>query len=92
MKISELVENISKKTQYDKSQVDLILRSALDEIADSLKKGEEVKLFGFGKFVAREYKERKCYNPITKDIIKLSPSIQPAFMAGPKLRQYINNK
>ena len=38
-------------------------------------------MHGFGKFSARKYGVRKCYNPVTKELITLNPSIQPAFNA-----------
>ena len=91
MKKKELAEKVSLATGYKESEVEEILESVFDEIANSLKKGEEVKIFGFGKFISRSYGERKCYNPITGELIKLSPSVQPAFIAGPKLREKINN-
>ena len=47
----------------------------------SFENGEHVSLHGFGKFSARKYGVRKCYNPVTKELITLNPSIQPAFNA-----------
>ena len=92
MKKKELANAISKKTSLGEAEILEIIELACEEITEALKNGEEVKLFGFGKFVTRPYGERKCYNPITGEIITLSPSVQPAFMPGPKLREEINKK
>lgn len=87
---SELVKNISVKTGMPFEDVEKVLETMQLAIAESLKKGEEVKLHSFGKFHARKYGNRKCYNPQTSEIINLKPSVQPAFTAGPKLREYLN--
>ncbi len=92
MKRSDLVSKVSKNTNYDVVVVDTILRDITDEIINSLKNGDSVGIHGFGKFVARPYGKRKCYNPITKTLAMLEPSVQPAFIAGPKFRKEINAK
>lgn len=90
MNKKELAKKISAKTNYSKDDVLTILDVFCDEIAETIKNGDEVKLFGFGKFLARSYGARKCYNPVTGELINLSPSVQPAFVPGPKLREKIN--
>ena len=90
MKRSELVANVSKRTNYDDIIVDDILRGIFAEITESLSNNESVSIHGFGKFVARPYGARKCYNPISKNIEILEPSVQPAFIPGPKLRKELN--
>lgn len=92
MKRSDLVSRVSKNTNYDLGVVDTILSNVTDEIINSLKNGDSVGIHGFGKFVPRTYGARKCYNPIAGKIEMLEPSIQPAFIAGPKFRKEINEK
>ena len=87
---AELASKISERTQMSKDDVLQIIDVMAEEITESLKKGEEVKLFGFGKFIARKYGERKCYNPQSGELITLKSSVQPAFTAGPKLRNELN--
>lgn len=90
MKKKELAAVISSKTSFSETEILEIFEVAIEEITEALKNGEEVKLFGFGKFVARTYGERNCYNPITGKMITLKASVQPAFVPGPKLREKIN--
>lgn len=90
MKRSELIVKVSKNINYDIAVVESVLCGITDEIICSLKKGDSVSIHGFGKFVARPYGARKCYNPITGKIEMLEPSVQPAFIAGPKFRKEIN--
>lgn len=92
MNKKELAEIISKKASFKEKDVSKIIDMVFDEIVDSVKEGKEVKIFGFGKFLGRLYGERKCYNPLTGEYIKLSPSIQPAFVPGPKFRNKINEE
>lgn len=92
MKRSELIANVSKNINYDIEVVDTVLCGITEEIINSLRKNESVGIHGFGKFVARSYGARKCYNPITGTIDMLEPSVQPAFIPGPKFRKEINNK
>ena len=90
MKKKELAAAISKKTTFKESDIIEILETAFEEITESLKNGEEVKLFGFGKFIARTYGKRNCYNPVTGKMMTLKESVQPAFIPGPKLREKIS--
>ena len=92
MNKKDLAEKISKKINLKENEILQVIDLLTEEITCSLSDGKEVKLFGFGKFVAREYGERNCYNPISGEIIKLKSSKQPAFIAGPKLREKLNKK
>ncbi len=92
MKKKDLAEKISRKTDFKDNEILQVIDLLTEEIACSLSEGKEVKLFGFGKFVVREYGERNCYNPVTGEMMKLKSSIQPAFIAGPKLREKLNKK
>ena len=92
MKKSELIKIVAKETGYDTAMVDDILKSITKTITQSLKENKCVSLHGFGKFIARSYGKRKCYNPITGEMQMLSPSIQPAFIPGVKMREELNEK
>ena len=92
MNKKELAKKISKTTDSEETEVIAILDAALEEIGNIIKGGDKIKLHGFGAFYTRKYGERKCYNPVTGTIEKISASVQPVFKAGPKLREKINNK
>lgn len=92
MKRSELITKVSKNTNCDIAVVDAVFTEIINEIICALRKNEPASIHGFGKFVARSYGARKCYNPITGNIQMLEPSVQPAFIPGPKFRKEINNK
>lgn len=90
MKYNELIKNIAEKVNMDEKTTKDLLNVFLDEVTAAIAKGEEVQLWGFGKFERRKYNERQCYNPITKEIITLHGSYAPVFKAGVKLRKKIN--
>lgn len=89
MKKSELIAKISKEVGESENQVVTIVEAFIYEIANQLKEGNEVKIHGFGKFEARAYGERKCYNPQNGELITLPASTQPAFIPSGKFRELI---
>ncbi len=90
MKQNELIEKIAKKCNADEKLTQEILKTLISEITESLSKGVDVQLWGFGRFERRKYNERNCYNPMNGKIQKLKPSYAPVFKAGTKLRNEIN--
>ena len=64
----------------------------LDGIAKSLKKGDEVRLVGFGTFSVRERAAGKGRNPATGKEIKIAASKNARFKAGAALKASLNTK
>ena len=56
MNKNELSKIIAQRTDTSADVVLEILNAMTEEIALAMKNGDEVKLFGFGKFQARTYK------------------------------------
>ncbi len=82
MNKAELVETITKATKLTKTQVEKVLDSTLDTIKKSVKKGDDVKLVGFGTFAKGKRKARKGRNPQTGKIITIPACNYPKFKAG----------
>lgn len=59
-------------------------------MTDSLKKGEDVSLVGFGTFTVSERAARTGRNPQTGAEIKIEASNVPKFRAGKKLKDAVN--
>lgn len=89
MNKKELINVLAERLNRNTEDVAKLLNVVIDNIADSLKTGETVKMHGFGKFITRTYGTRKCYNPVTGEEIEISPSIQPAFIPSAKFRARI---
>lgn len=68
-----------------------ILDAVVDEIRNSLKKGEEVKLSSFGTFSLRNKKSRIGRNPKTGVAAEITPRRVISFKPSQLLRKKINN-
>ena len=90
MKKNELVGLVSKKCGIAKKDCMLVLDSVLDTITETLATGEDVMLFGFGKFEVRERAARTGRNPQTGAEMKIDAAKVPAFKAGKALKDLIN--
>ena len=77
----ELVEHIATKAELTKVSAAQALEAVLDGIEKTLKKGEEVRLVGFGTFSVRERAAGKGRNPATGKEIKIAASRERALQA-----------
>ena len=59
-------------------------------IITELKKGEEVNIAGFGKFVVKNRAKRTSINPRTKEPIEVPASKAPTFRAGKQFKDAVN--
>lgn len=82
--ISSSVSTLSSKDSQ--RVVDNVIRG----IRDSLVKGEEVKISGFGKFVLQNKNPRKGRNPRTGEVITISGRRVMKFKASDVLRDSLN--
>lgn len=89
MNREDLIQSLSKKTGLSKTQSAEFLGFALEEIAKTLSRGEEVVLTGFGKFSVVERKEREGVNPRTGDKIMIPATKAPKFKAGRILKDAV---
>ncbi|MCL5264465.1 MAG: HU family DNA-binding protein [Chloroflexi bacterium] len=82
---SDLTQSVAKKTNMSKAKTNEIVGIVLDTITDSLAKGEQVRLTGFGTFRVTKRAARMARNPRTGEPIKVPASRRPAFSPGTKL-------
>lgn len=92
MNKTELVAAIAKKTELSKSKAEEALNALLETITASLKKGNEVKLIGFGTFKVSSRKAQLGRNPRTGEPLKIAASKQPKFTAGKALKDAVNKR
>lgn len=90
MNKQELISKIADSAKTTKSDAAAILDSFVDVITKSLKKGNEVRLTGFGTFTTTKRKATTGRNPRTGQSIKIAASTQPKFRAGKSLRDAVN--
>lgn len=87
MNRAELAEKIAEKIGITKKQAEDVLRSFETHTIETLKKGGEVTLAGFGTFSARLRKSRGGVNPRNpKERIQIPTVTVPKFKAGKNLK------
>ncbi|MGF6709613.1 nucleoid DNA-binding protein [Luteibacter sp. W1I16] len=90
MNKSELITAIAEKSELSKADAGKALEAFIDAVKDSLKKGDDVALIGFGTFKLRSRAARTGRNPRTNAEIKIPASKAPAFTAGKALKDHVN--
>ena len=89
MNKSQLIDVIANDAGFTKIQSGKAIDSILANIADSLKKGEEVSLKGFGTFKLTERAARNGRNPRTGEIIEIAACKSPSFTASKALKDAV---
>jgi integration host factor subunit beta len=88
---SELIEAIAlKQTQLSQKDIDLSVKTILEEMAISLENGERIEIRGFGSFSLHYRPPRKGRNPKTGMPVKLPEKYVPHFKPGKELRDRVN--
>ncbi len=89
--ISAVCDNKSlQKMDLSKSCISTVIEACLATIEGSLKKGEEVRLVGFGNFYVSKRAASKGRNPRTGEAIQIKASKLPKFRAGKQLKDQVN--
>lgn len=88
----ELVEHIAGETDLSKAESARVLEAVMAGITKALKKGDDVRLVGFGTFSIRERAAGKGRNPATGQEIKIPASKNAKFKAGAALKIALNKK
>lgn len=83
----ELINNLGLNKHDAKNLVDQFF----GEIKDSLEKGIEVRLSGFGNFELRDKNPRPGRNPKTGEEVQISSRRVVTFKAGRKLKEQVEN-
>jgi integration host factor subunit beta len=88
---SELVSLIASQYRHlHHSDVDRIVDTVLDEIADTLVEGGRVELRGFGIFSIRNRPSRSGRNPRTGTSVLIEEKWVPFFHAGKEIQDRLN--
>jgi DNA-binding protein HU-beta len=90
MNKEELCNLISRQTKTSKTKVMLMLDKTFDAIENSLKKGQEVRLVGFGTWKKARRKSRPGRNPQTGQKLTIPARNVIKFTMGQHLYDLIN--
>lgn len=89
MNKAALVDKVNEVLGTTKVQAESIVDTVFDSIVATLKKGEEVSIAGFGKFVVKEKAARMARNPKTGEQVKVAASKAPKFSAAKALKDAV---
>lgn len=89
MNKTELIAEISEKTEVSRKQVEDILNAFTDVVEECLRNDEKVVVTGFGTFEVRTRVTRNGRNPRTGEMISIPEQKTPAFKAGKILKDAV---
>ncbi|MBF0332170.1 MAG: HU family DNA-binding protein [Alphaproteobacteria bacterium] len=89
MNKNDLVAMVASSTGLSKTDASKAVDGVFQAISDALKKGDEVRLVGFGTFAVAERAATEGRNPRTGETIKIPASKQPKFKAGKGLKESV---
>lgn len=89
MNKSDLVDAVAADSGLTKADAAKAVDALFDTITDALKKGDEVRLVGFGTFAVSERAARTGKNPRTGEEIQIAASKQPKFKPGKALKDAV---
>lgn len=88
---SELIERIARKQSHlAYKDVELAVKSLLEQMSNSLSNGERIEIRGFGSFSLHYRPPRAGRNPKTGDSVSLPGKHVPHFKPGKELRERVN--
>lgn len=88
---SELIERLAaRQTQLSLKDVELVVKSIIEHMAQSLAKGERIEIRGFGSFSLHYRAPRVGRNPKTGQSVQLEGKYVPHFKPGKELRERVN--
>jgi len=91
MNKAQLIDKLARESRLTKVEAQKILNAVLNVIKQSLKKGEEVKISGFGRWHVTKRKARQSKNPQTGEMIKIASQSVPSFRPGSVLKSLVQS-
>jgi len=90
MNKQELIEAVAASADLSKADATRAVDSVVDTVTQTLKKGDQVTLVGFGTFSVKDRAARTGRNPQTGQTIQIAASKVPGFKAGKALKDAVN--
>ena len=90
MNQQDLIVEVADAAGLSKTDAGKAVDAVLDGITHALKKGDEVRLVGFGTFLVSRRAASTGRNPRTGEPIEIKASAQPKFKPGKGLKDAVN--
>ena len=92
MNKGDLVNAVAEQANLSRGDAGKALDAAINSITEALKRGEEVKIVGFGSFVVTNRAAGEARNPRTGEKVQVPASKTPKFRAGAGLKEAVNGR
>ena len=90
MNKSELIKQLSDRTQIPYEEADLIVHTLIGGMKKTLCSGGRVEIRGFCNFSIRTYKGYAGRNPKTGEVMQVPPKKLPFFKPGKEFKDFLN--
>jgi DNA-binding protein HU-beta len=90
MNKQELIGHVAEVTGFGRGDASRAVEAVFDTISGALKRGDEVRLVGFGTFSCSRRKASTGRNPRTGEPMQIRESTQPKFKPGKGLKDAVN--
>ena len=90
MNKQELIAAVAETTGLGRSDASRAVEGVFDTITSALKRGDEVRLVGFGTFSCSKRKASTGRTPRTGEPMQIKESTQPKFKAGKGLKDSVS--
>ena len=87
----DLAAAVADQTGLSKAAATQVVEATFRTIAEAMRRGEEVRVLGFGSFLVTDRGASTGRHPQTGEAIDIGPSRQPKFKPGQGLKDAINN-
>ena len=91
MNKQELIESIADKSHTTRSDSKKMLEAFIENVTETLARGDSVQLVGFGSFKTSERKARSGRNPRTGEAVEIPAKRVPSFTAGNTLKEAVKS-
>lgn len=89
---SELIEQLAEQQAHlSQADVELAVKSILEQLSRALAAGERIEIRGFGSFCLHHRPPRMGRNPKTGEAVALPGKHVPHFKPGKELRERVND-
>lgn len=89
MRKADIANLLYERHGVPKREAAAIVELILDEVKETLSRGNDVKIAGFGNFTLRSKSERKGRNPKTGEEIGITPRRVVTFRASPVFKETV---
>jgi DNA-binding protein HU-beta len=88
---SELIDQVANRADIKRNEAEKALNALTDVVKETLQRGGDVAITGFGKFSVAERGARQGVNPQTGERIQIAASKAPKFSAGADFKKALKN-